>query len=113
MGDFNNWDKTSHALRQRDSSGVWEAFVPGMDKGVSYKYSVSSRYHGYRVDKADPFAFYTSKPPDTTSIVWDLDYTWGDHEWMAKRQEHNGLNAPISIYEVHLGSWRRVPEEAG
>lgn len=113
IGDFNGWDKASHPLCPRASSGIWEGFIPGVGKGAHYKYYVMSRYHGYRVDKADPYGFYHEVPRKTASIVWDLDYEWGDAEWMQKRARHNGLEAPIAIYEVHLGSWRRVPEEGG
>ncbi len=110
-GEFNDWDKTSHALRPRGQSGIWEGFVPGVAKGTIYKYYIVSHNRGYHVEKADPFAFYDETPPKTASIVWDLEYGWGDQEWMEKRRTHNALDAPISIYEVHLGSWRRVSEE--
>jgi len=111
IGDFNRWHKTSHRLRPRGQSGIWEGFIPGLGKGAIYKYHIASRYMGYKVDKADPFAYYHEAPPKTASIVWDLDYIWGDRKWMEKRRQHNALDAPIAIYEVHLGSWRRVPEE--
>jgi 1,4-alpha-glucan branching enzyme len=111
MGDFNDWDKSSHALQPRAQSGIWEGFIPGVTKGASYKYRISSRFHGYQADKADPFAVRCEVPPSTASIVWDLDYTWGDSEWMAKRAEFNGSDRPMAIYEMHLGSWMRVPEE--
>jgi len=111
MGDFNSWNKTSHPLRPRGQSGIWEGFIPGVGKGALYKYHIASRLNGYQVDKADPYALYHETPPKTSSIVWDLDYDWGDSEWMRQRGSHNALTAPISIYEVHLGSWRRVPEE--
>lgn len=111
MGEFNGWDKGRHFLGARGQSGIWEGFVPGVGKGMMYKYHVYSRWGGYRVDKADPFAIRTEVPPLTGSIVWDLDYAWNDQEWMARRHEHNRNEAPMSIYEVHLGSWRRVPEE--
>ncbi len=110
-GDFNGWDRASHPMRSRGRSGIWECFVPGIGKGILYKYHVRSRYNGYRVDKADPFGFYDEVPPKTASVVWNLDYTWGDGEWMEKRRGRNSLDSPIAIYEVHLGSWRRVPEE--
>jgi len=110
-GDFNGWDRASHPMRSRGQSGIWECFVHGLGKGILYKYHVRSRYNGYRVDKTDPFAFYDEVPPKTASVVWNLDYTWGDGEWMEKRRSRNSLDSPISIYEVHLGSWRRVPEE--
>jgi 1,4-alpha-glucan branching enzyme len=111
MGDFNGWDKASHPLRPRGRSGIWEGFVPGVGKGAIYKYHLISRYKGYRVDKTDPFAFYNEASSKTASIVWDLDYAWGDQEWMEKRHRRNALDAPFAIYEVHLGSWMRVPEE--
>ena len=111
MGDFNNWHKTTHKLRSRGRSGIWEGFVPGIGKGAHYKYRVHSRYNGYRVDKADPYAFYCEVPPKTASVVWDLQYDWKDQEWLATRQNNNRLHAPLSIYELHLGSWMRVPEE--
>lgn len=111
MGDFNNWDKRSHLLRQRGQSGIWEGFIAGVGKGVLYKYNVESQYDGYRVDKSDPFAHCCEVPPRTSSITWNLDYAWSDGEWMSQRADRNSLSAPIAIYEVHLGSWRRVPEE--
>lgn len=111
MGDFNGWDKSNHPLRPRDMSGIWEGFIPGVSKGMNYKYHVVSRLSDYSVDKADPFAFYSETPPKTGSRVWDLGYSWSDGEWMEKRWNHNGPEAPIAIYEVHLGSWMRVPEE--
>ena len=111
MGDFNGWDKASHPLSPRGRSGLWEGFVPGVGKGAIYKYRIASRHRGYKVGKADPFAFYSEAPPKTASIVWDLEYAWGDQGWMEKRRGHNKLDMPIAIYEVHLGSWRRVAEE--
>jgi 1,4-alpha-glucan branching enzyme len=111
IGEFNGWNRSSHALRSRGQSGIWEGFIPGVGKGALYKYYLLSRYHGYRVEKADPLALYSEIPSKTASIVWDLNYSWGDQAWMEKQREHNALDAPISIYEVHLGSWRRVTEE--
>ncbi len=112
IGGFNRWDKESHLLKARqDDSGIWEGFIAGIGNNTIYKYHIVSRYHNYEVDKADPFAFYCETPSKTASIVWDLGYEWKDKEWMKNRHSHNALNAPISIYEVHLGSWRRVPEE--
>jgi 1,4-alpha-glucan branching enzyme len=111
MGDFNGWNKTQRALYPQRSSGIWEGFVPKVGTGARYKYHVVSRHDGYRVDKADPFAFRQEEAPRTASIVWDLGYEWHDQDWMAQRGKRNSLTAPISIYEVHLGSWRRVPEE--
>jgi len=112
VGDFNRWNPLSHRLRVRkDGSGIWEGFIPGVLKGQVYKYHIVSRSGGYTVDKGDPFAFRWEAPPRTGSRVWDLDYEWCDSEWMERRGELNSLEAPMSIYEVHLGSWRRVPEE--
>jgi 1,4-alpha-glucan branching enzyme len=111
IGSFNNWDKSSHLLRPKGQSGIWEGFIPGVAEGTVYKYYVISRHRGYCVEKADPFAFYSETPPKTASIVWDVNHDWGDQAWMEKRHAHNALDAPISIYEMHLGSWRRMPEE--
>lgn len=112
IGDFNGWKVNSHKLGPRwDGSGIWEGFMPGLKKGEIYKYYVVSNHNGYRVDKGDPFAFHWETAPKTGSIVWDLDYKWNDQEWMKERRKHNSLDAPMSVYEVHFGSWRRVPEE--
>jgi len=111
IGDFNGWNKASHPLRPRGQSGIWEGFIPGVRKGTCYKYYVRSRYHGYQAEKADPFALLNEMPPRTGSVVWDLDYEWKDQEWMASRADRNRATSPISIYELHLGSWRRVPQE--
>jgi 1,4-alpha-glucan branching enzyme len=112
MGDFNGWNPAADALRPRGASGIWEGVVPGVAQGARYKYHIQSRYNGYRVDKADPFAFHSEVPPLTASKVRSLAYAWGDQEWMASRWQRSGLDAPYAIYEVHPGSWRRVPEEA-
>jgi 1,4-alpha-glucan branching enzyme len=111
MGDFNGWNDSSERLRARGNSGIWEGFVAGVQKGHLYKYHVRSRYAGYRVDKADPFAVHQETPPKTGSVVWDLEYEWNDGDWMNDRGRRNALSAPVSIYEVHVGSWQRVPEE--
>ncbi len=111
VGSFNDWNPKANQLNPRGSSGVWEAFVPGAAKGAMYKFHIESSRHGYRIDKADPIAFLDEKPPRTASCIWDLEYQWNDREWMQKRAERNSLRAPQSIYEVHLGSWMRVPEE--
>jgi 1,4-alpha-glucan branching enzyme len=113
MGDFNGWDKTSHPLGCKGDSGIWEGFLPGVGAGAPYKYHIVSRYGGYRVDKADPVAVYSEVPPRTGSVVWDLDYAWGDQAWLAGRRARSDLAAPINIYEMHLGSWRRLVEEGG
>jgi 1,4-alpha-glucan branching enzyme len=111
IGDFNDWQKGRHPLQPRDNSGIWEGFIKDVMPGALYKYFIISHHDNYSVEKADPFAFYAEVPPKTASVVCDLAYDWGDDEWMDKRRASNSLDAPISIYEVHLGSWRRVPEE--
>jgi 1,4-alpha-glucan branching enzyme len=112
IGDFNRWNPEAHSLHLRDSaSGVWEGFIPGVDRGSLYKYHLESRVNGHTVDKGDPFACYWETAPKTASVVWNLDYGWEDNEWMSNRAKKNSLDAPIAIYEVHPGSWRRVPEE--
>ncbi|MFZ7110385.1 MAG: 1,4-alpha-glucan branching protein GlgB [Desulfatiglandales bacterium] len=111
MGDFNGWNKTAHPLRSRGDSGIWEGFVPDLGKGAVYKYHIRSRFNGYRVDKADPCALYNETPPGTASVVWDLDYDWGDGDWIAGREHVNAPDKPMSVYEVHPGSWKRLAEE--
>ncbi len=111
MGDFNEWSTTAHELYPRGESGIWEGFIPGVEKGALYKYHIVSQVEGYRVDKPDPFGFYYEPALRGASIVWPLDTNWGDGQWMADRRARNAIDAPISIYEVHLGSWRRVPED--
>jgi 1,4-alpha-glucan branching enzyme len=111
IGDFNGWDRDRHVLRHRAGSGIWDGFIRGLERGAIYKYHVESRHGGYRVDKADPFAFHAENPPKTGSIVWPIDYEWSDSAWMRERAERPSLAAPMSVYEVHLGSWRRVPED--
>jgi 1,4-alpha-glucan branching enzyme len=112
IGNFNQWDNQSHPLKEReDGSGIWEGLIPGVHNGEVYKYHLVSKYNSYRVDKGDPHAFRWECPPKTASMVWDLQYHWGDGEWMKNRHRFNRLDAAFAIYEVHLGSWRRVPEE--
>jgi 1,4-alpha-glucan branching enzyme len=112
VGDFNKWNTQSHPLALRgDGSGIWEGFVPQIGKGSIYKYHIVSNHNGYVVDKGDPFAFYWELPPHTASMIWDLDYMWEDAAWREKQAQRNSLNAPMSIYEVHLGSWRRDPSQ--
>ncbi len=110
LGDFNAWNEEKTPLVRHDASGIWTGFVPGVASGSVYKYRVES-HDGQRFDKADPYAFRGELSPGTGSVVWDMSYAWNDAEWMRQRARHNALNAPISIYELHLGSWRRVPEE--
>jgi 1,4-alpha-glucan branching enzyme len=109
VGDWNGWDEGVDPLAPRGDTGIWEGFVKGVGKGALYKFHVASRYAGYAAKKADPFAIRTEMPPATGSVVWDLDYAWGDESWMTHRAQRNARTAPISIYEVHLGSWRRGP----
>jgi 1,4-alpha-glucan branching enzyme len=111
IGEFNDWTPGDDPLEVRGNSGIFEGTIPTAQRGALYKYRIESRYAGYWVDKADPFGFLHQPPPGTASRVWDLDYAWNDADWMAKRGERFRLEAPVSIYEVHLGSWRRVPEE--
>jgi len=110
IGDFNDWNYDSHPLQAHEQSGIWEGFIPGLEKGTVYKYHIVSKFNGYRVDKADPVGFRHETPPQTASVVWDLAYEWNDADWMAQRKERNGFNAPMSTYEVHLGSWRRTDD---
>jgi 1,4-alpha-glucan branching enzyme len=111
LGDFNGWDTAAHPLRATGDSGVWQGFIPGVLEGANYKYYISSHNSGYTVEKADPYALRAELPPRTASVVATLDYTWNDQEWMSKRRQRNSLSAPFSVYEVHLGSWRRMPEQ--
>ena len=107
IGDFNGWDPAAHPMNARwDSSGIWECHVAGVTQGANYKFRISPASGG-AFDKADPFAFLAQLPPETASRAWSLDYEWSDGEWMAARRGRNALDAPMSIYEVHLGSWRR------
>ena len=105
VGDFNHWDGTSTPMRSLGSSGIWELFVPNIGTGVRYKFEIHTR-DGRTLTKADPMAKRTEVPPSTASVVWESDYTWGDGEWMRKRNANNPHNGPMSTYEVHLGSWR-------
>ena len=111
VGDFNGWDRQRHRLKPRQSSGIWEGFIPGVGSGTLYKYAIDSAASNYQVSKADPYGAFFEVAPKTASIVWDLDYEWNDSDWMKSRRERNALGAPQSIYEVHLGSWMRVPED--
>ena len=114
IGDFNHWDGRRHMMRVRGSTGIWEIFVPGIGQGAVYKFEVKSRFKGFLAQKADPYGFFSEVRPKSASVVWNLDrYSWSDKKWMEARQERNWFESPISIYEVHLGSWRRVPEEEG
>jgi 1,4-alpha-glucan branching enzyme len=111
IGEFNKWTPGANPMRSTPA-GIWEAFVPRVGQGARYKYHIVSNATRYQVDKADPYGFASEIRPEMASRVWNLeDYSWGDNAWMATRAKNNSLNAPISTYEVHLGSWRRVPQE--
>jgi 1,4-alpha-glucan branching enzyme len=114
IGDFNGWDDTAHYMNNLGDSGVWELFIPGVGQGALYKYAILSQWDGYRAEKTDPFGFACEIRPRTASMVWEISgYSWGDEHWMANRGTRQGVNAPMSCYEVHLGSWMRVEEEGG
>ena len=109
IGDWNGWDPQAHPMRPVGQSGVWATFVPDARPTHSYKYRI--RNGSYQVDKADPFGFHHETPPHTASKIWDISYQWEDDEWMRRRGERMRLTDPISVYEVHLGSWRRHPDQ--
>src|SRR5208282_3816577 len=110
VGDFNHWDGRMHAMRLRGASGYWEVFIPGLAEGAIYKYEIRSRLGPIPFLKSDPYGFYAEVRPKTASVVASLDkHKWGDAKWLAARNARNWLAAPISVYEVHLGSWRRKP----
>jgi 1,4-alpha-glucan branching enzyme len=111
IGDFNSWDRGAHFLQPVGSTGVWAGIVPEAQKGQCYKYHIVSHQNGYAVDKADPCAICSETPPRTGSVIWDLEYQWNDSDWMAQRADKQTLDKPMSIYEVHFASWRRVPED--
>src|SRR5215204_2821527 len=111
IGVFNDWKPGVHPLRRREDSGIWEGFLPGLEKGTLYKYHIRSRFDAYEVEKTDPFAVFNEIPPKTASIVWDCKYDWHDEDWMHTRGKRNALDAPMSIYEMHIGSWKRVPDD--
>ncbi|MCP9471449.1 MAG: 1,4-alpha-glucan branching protein GlgB [Nitrospira sp.] len=112
IGDFNRWDGRCHPMVNRGPTGLWELFVPGLQEEALYKYEILSRHNGALLVKADPYAYAGELRPRTASIVRDLSrYVWHDHDWMAARAHWNPLTAPLAIYEVHLGSWMRVPEK--
>lgn len=112
IGDFNNWNGDGYELYVRwDSSGIWEGFIPNAKKGDKYKFKLLSNIDGKWREKFDPYALHNESPPSTASVLWELDYLWQDQDWMHNRANHNELDRPCSIYEVHLGSWRRKVEE--
>ncbi len=107
IGDFNYWIEGEHPLNARwDSSGIWEGFIPDVQKGASYKYKIHSNINDVKTEKADPFAYKCEHPPKTASIVWDMPYKWKDSEWLKKRPKKNALDQPYSVYELQLGSWK-------
>ncbi len=110
VGDFNSWDGRLHPMRSLGSAGIWELFVPGVDAGAKYKYELHTQAGRLRI-KADPVAFHTEVPPQTASVVWTSRHEWADDEWLERRAQSDVLREPMSIYEVHLGSWRRNPLE--
>ncbi len=112
VGNFNHWDGRIHPMRSRGSGGIWEIFMPDLVQGEVYKFEIKSHQAGYLVAKADPYGFSAELRPKTASVVWDVDhFAWNDDEWMAKRAARQGLDRPISVYEMHLGSWKRRPED--
>ncbi len=112
IGDFNYWKEGEHQLNVRwDESGIWEGFIPNVGKGATYKYKIESHNNGIKTEKADPYARRNEHPPKTASVVWDDNYKWDDNKWLKKRKKNNALNQPFSVYEVHLGSWKRKIEE--
>jgi len=111
IGNFNHWQNGHHNLNPRwDESGIWEGFFPGIKKGEAYKYAIQSNTGEY-LEKADPFALYAEIAPRTASIVWEHEYSWKDQPWLEKRKGLEGIPQPYSVYEVHLGSWKRKPED--
>ena len=110
VGPFNGWHRDATMLSPA-GGGIWQGFAPGVLSGAHYKYWVESKLNNYKAAKADPIGFFHDTPPETASIIWDLNYEWGDDEWVQRRRDANSLDAPMSIYEVHLGSWRRAAEQ--
>ena len=112
IGDFNSWKDGEHLLNVRwDGSGIWEGFIPNVEKGNLYKYKIHSHHNSIITEKADPYARRCEHPPNTASVVWEDSYEWKDKSWLEKRKKHNSLNAPFSVYEVHLSSWKKKTEE--
>ena len=108
VGDFNYWLEGDHKLNVRwDGSGIWEGFIPEIGHGTIYKYKIQSHINDVKTEKADPFARRAEHPPKTASAVYDTNYKWKDSKWMKNRSKHNALDTPFSVYEVHLGSWKK------
>ncbi len=113
IGNFNQWDGRRHLMHKNPGSGIWELFIPGLEVGATYKYEVRTFNRGVVADKADPYAFYSEVRPNNASIVWRLDqYAWGDEAWLAQRHQRHSRDAPISVYELHIGSWQRLEGNA-
>lgn len=111
IGNFNNWQNHHHQMQLRwDGSGIWELFIPHLQNGEVYKYYFVNAHSGEKLEKYDPYALYAEVPPKTASVVTRIDFSWNDQQWMKSRKDKN-LQSPISIYELHFGSWRRVPED--
>lgn len=111
IGNFNSWNRQAHPMNVRwDGSGIWEVFIPGLGHAEYFKYYIEGA-NGYNVEKGDPYAFHWETPPQTASVVWDCNYTWSDSEWMQSRQRDSVMKKPISVYEMHIGSWRKNGED--
>lgn len=107
IGNFNNWQRKRHPLVGRlDGCGIWEGFIPNVSKGELYKYAIEA-YDGRKLEKGDPYALFWEIPPNTSSIIWETHHDWKDQDWMANRKDKMGLDSPFSVYEVHLGSWKK------
>lgn len=111
VGEFNYWQRGENKLHAVGESGIWAGIVPQARRGHTYKYHIASHNNGFEIDKADPVGVCTETPPETASVVWDMDFEWNDADWMAKRAERQAANQPMSIYEVHLASWKRKVED--
>lgn len=112
IGDFNRWDRRRHPMRFLSGAGVWEIFIPGLGEGEVYKFFVQSRIGSHEAEKTDPYGVFFEVRPRTASVVFDINaYQWNDDRWMKQRAEKNWLESPVSVYEVHLGSWMRIPDE--
>jgi len=112
VGSFNYWDGRRHVMRKLVPSGVWEIFIPGVIEGDTYKYELKDKHGNLLPHKADPVGFFAQKRPEQASVVADINrYEWQDHDWLEQRDKTSSVSSPISIYEVHLGSWKRIPEQ--
>ncbi len=110
IGNFNGWNKESHQLMPRwDASGIWEGWIAHIGNGEVYKYAIKSNLGGQELEKGDPFALSWEESPKTASLIWNTWYEWKDSEWLKNRKKKNSLNSPYSVYEIHLGSWKRDP----